>query len=674
MTSERWQRVQELFDGAADLAPAARAAYLASACAGDGELRREVENLLRSDAAAGTFIEQAIRRGSDLLLAAEPEALEGRGMIGKYEIIGRIGEGGFGVVYKGRDAVLQRFVALKTCSSSDRQLRRRFFREGQIAAGLQHPNITTVHDLGIEGAIPYLVQELLDGEDLRHKIARREPLTLLQRLDVLAQVARGLAYAHLQGVLHRDVKPANIRVLPGGAVKIMDFGIAKLLHEVSDVTTQGQTLGTVGYLAPEQLRGGEVDRRTDVFSFGVLAYELLSGERPFKGSTFSEVSYRLLNEEPRQLRAMAAVPGAVADLVERCLAKDLERRCPDFAEVIGVLEPEIDALRSGSFAVPVPVPVPAATAVPVPASRGRWPRWPRWASVAGGAALALALTAMTVLGGWRLILGEKPPAPAAGLALGARRARLDLPAGSGSAPAVGAESAAARRPQPLAQPGRAPAEGKSGAGRGVPGDARATGSPSSAASSEARDAGEPRGRGSDDGSLPFEKAAKGPVGAQSGGAASGPPPSAVALPAGAAEGARPPSSGAPAEPGPVELEAGGAGGADTAATAPRPMVRGDLILPGSAGAAPPRLLSRPEPLYPDRARRRKAEADVLMLVLVDESGRVIRAIVKRTDDAKLGFNEAARQAALHATFAPAMRDGLAGKMWTELPFSFRFQG
>ena len=353
MESDRWRRVQELFEAAADLPADEQEACLDAACGDDPELRREVETLLRSDASAGGFIESAIRRGSDLLLAGDPDPLAAQaalGRIGKYEILGRIGEGGFGVVYRGRDPVLQRYVAVKTCSSRNQKLRRRFLREGQIAAALQHPNITTVHDLEEEGGVPYLVQEFLEGEDLNHKIARQEPLTALARLDILVQVARGLEYAHLQGVLHRDVKPAKIRILPSGAVKIMDFGIAKLLHEASDVTTQGVTLGTVGYLAPEQLRGEEVDRRTDVFSFGVLLYELLAYERPFKGSTFSEVSYRLLNEEPRALRELAPAYGpAIAALCGRCLAKDPRQRCASFGEVIAVLEPEIDALRSGAF-------------------------------------------------------------------------------------------------------------------------------------------------------------------------------------------------------------------------------------------------------------------------------------------------------------------------------------
>jgi TonB family protein len=775
MESERWSRVQELFEAAADLRPPERELYLAGECAGDGVLRQEVESLLRSDAEAGSFIERAILRGSDLLLAAEPDPLESIGKIGKYEILGRIGEGGFGVVYKGRDAVLQRFVAVKTCSSSDQKLRRRFFREGQIAAGLQHPNITTVHDLGVEHGIPYLVQEFLEGEDLNHKIARQEPLTALQRLDVLAQVARGLEYAHSQGVLHRDVKPANIRILPSGGVKIMDFGIAKLLHDVSDVTTQGVTLGTVGYLAPEQLRGEEVDRRTDVFSFGVLVYELLTYERPFKGSTFSEVSYRLLNEQPRALRDLAPTYSrAIAELVNRCLAKDPSWRCASFGEVIGALEPEIEALRSGAFRVPVeaaspaaadgpgaPGPLPdaiagswaAGAAVPArpaaavgePGAGGGWreaagalpapgdggaqgaaggaprreagpagqggsaalpdagTRAPRRAGIPGRAAAPLATTAAVALavlglGGW--VVTRHRPAPSAAAAAAAAapagQAATVRPAVSGSGTAQAAPGAA-----PVAAPGEpggaaASLEGarRAAAPRQLPrprddaavahrGATAVAGAPAiqGAPGVTGRPAGpgRPGGREREAGAPP---PAVSPSLAEAGGGEVSPAAPGAAGTAGGTSTAPAPSPDSPAEgsrrspageddPG-VESAPGAAGGSAAPPGTRQPMERGDLIVPGTPGVSPPRLLSRPEPQYPDRARRRRAEADVLMLVLVDETGRVVRTIVKRTDDANLGFNEAARQAALRATFQPPTRDGIPGKMWTELPFSFRF--
>ncbi len=770
---ERWRRVQELFEAAADLRPGEQAAYLAAACGDDGGLRQEVEALLRSDAEAGSFIENAIRRGSEVLLPAEPDPLETLGKIGKYEILGRIGEGGFGVVYKGRDAVLQRYVAVKTCSSRDEKLRRRFFREGQIAAGLQHPNITTVYDLGVERGIPYLVQEFLDGEDLNHKIARQEGFTTLRRLDILAQVAQGLEYAHLQGVLHRDVKPANIRILPAGTVKIMDFGIAKLLHEVSDVTTQGVTMGTVGYLAPEQLRGEEVDRRTDIFSFGVLLYELSTYRRPFPGSTFSEVSYRLLNEEPAALDDLAPVHGqAIAELARRCLAKDPANRFQSFAEVLAVLEPEIAALRSGPLPVRAgaggqeagaagPGGATAVVAASGPAERGQGPARRRRAAArswrwAAAVALAASLGAAGTAALWRQEQGPRPggadrrggagvapgggggaeegsssdaaagrggPAGAGGGRAGAAGQtvaggfsgagagqRAAAPAAETGAPGAGAPGTAAGDanrartsggPSPPASPSSAPARmqdrqataspGSSSPGSPDPPGSRRTVPPSvRSASSPASRLPAP---------VPFRAGAGGPAGgaetASRGGGARPEPgqdggvrgehaPAAAGAMAPVASGAEAGAAGSAYGAAGVEEEwrglpgasSGGAGpdageSAGGAAAPIRPMVRGDLIPPGAPHSTPPRLLSRPDPHYPDRARRRQVESDVLMLVLVDEGGHVVRTIIKRTDDPGLGFNEAARQAALRATFHPASRDGLPGKMWTELPFSFR---
>src|SRR5579864_8630765 len=684
--ADRWRRVQELFEAAADLRPGQQAAYLATACAGDDELRREVEGLLRSDAEAGSFIEHAIRRGSGLLLAAEADPLEALGKIGKYEILGRIGEGGFGVVYQGRDAVLQRYVAVKTCSSRDEKLRRRFFREGQIAAGLQHPNITIVYDLGVERGVPYLVQEFLAGEDLNHLIARQEGLTVLRRLDILVQVARGLEYAHLQGVLHRDIKPANIRILPSGAVKIMDFGIAKLLHEVSDVTTQGVTVGTVGYLAPEQLRGEEVDRRTDIFSFGVLAYELLTYERPFKGSTFSEVSYRLLNEEPAALRDLAPIHSqAIAELARRCLAKAPAERYASFGEIVAVLEPEIAALRSGPFPVTPAAPEPprageemgspgaasketvAGEAAPAPAAARGWLL----------AAAAVVLAAILGLGGRVLLRPRASQPPAMQRSAESSMPRPPAPASPAATAERGGEGGAPRPAAPVTSPGPPMAQSSPASPR-----------PRHAAPADAQDGPQ----------APAGTAARPPVAAQhrkasaaeargidAGTRESGPAGGIRAeRPASAAAAPAPGTSTAGGQAGTAEPERASSAGAEADASddgqgveaaqpgAPlRPMVRGDLIPPGAPGASPPRLLSRPEPVYPDRARRRQVESDVLLLVLVDESGHVIRTIVKRTDDPGVGFNEAARRAALRATFNPASRDGLPGKMWTELPFSFR---
>ncbi len=260
-----------------------------------------------------------------------------QGQFGKYRIINKIGAGGFGKVYLGRDPVLGRDVAVKTCTSEDEALRRRFLREAKIAAGLQHPNIVTVYDFGYEGEIPYMVQEYLDGEDLAEKIGRGD-LTLEVKIDYLLRIARGLAHAHENDVLHRDIKPANIRILADGQVRILDFGIARLLNETTAFTTDGTTLGTVGYLAPEILNSDDVDARSDIFSFGVLAYELLSHRRPFTGDSFVRVSYRLLNEEPTPLEKLVPdCPPPLLRMVRICLEKSPGDRYGDFNEIVGIL-------------------------------------------------------------------------------------------------------------------------------------------------------------------------------------------------------------------------------------------------------------------------------------------------------------------------------------------------
>ncbi|MEM7356421.1 MAG: serine/threonine-protein kinase, partial [Acidobacteriota bacterium] len=394
MDREHWQEVQQLFEGALERPSEEVSAWLDEACGGDESLKAEVEELLRSDFEAASFIRTEVGSGSGPPKAVAQVPQTSR--FGKYEIEKKIGQGGFGVVYRGRDPMLQRYVAVKTCSTEDGQLRQRFFREGRISAGLQHPNVTTVHDLGVEDGMPYLVQEFLRGEDLDHVIERREPMSLLTKLDYLVQIARGLEYAHGAGVLHRDIKPANVRIQDSGSVKIMDFGIAKVLKDDTGLTGTGMALGTVGYLAPEQLRGEEVDARADIFSFGVLAYELLTFERPFKGDNFSQVSYQLLYKEPVPIATLwPQCPTSLSTVIERCLAKECADRHTDFTAVLAELEPQLETLRSGSslelMGPTVGMPseeltdgLPAATDTVVqPAARGPM----TWLVVAGLAAI-----------------------------------------------------------------------------------------------------------------------------------------------------------------------------------------------------------------------------------------------------------------------------------------------
>jgi serine/threonine protein kinase len=260
--------------------------------------------------------------------------------IGKYEVLERIGVGGFGEVFKGRDPFIKRIVAIKTCSADDEDLRQRFLKEGEIAGRLQHPNVTLVYDFGYHDETPFLVQEYLSGEDLGVKIKRRNPLTLETKVDYLIQVAEGLEYAHSMGVIHRDIKPSNIRVLEDGVAKIMDFGIGKLVYEETRLTQEGTTFGTPSYLAPEQLRGGEPDAKIDVFSFGSLAYELLSYRRPFEAADIAGTFYKILNEDPERLdRLVSGCPPELADVVHRCLAKEHRRRYAGFSDLLTDLRP-----------------------------------------------------------------------------------------------------------------------------------------------------------------------------------------------------------------------------------------------------------------------------------------------------------------------------------------------
>jgi hypothetical protein len=254
--------------------------------------------------------------------------------IGKYEILGEIGAGGFGKVYRGRDPILKRTVAIKTCSSDDPTLRQRFRREAEIVAALQHPNITTIHDLGEQDSIPYLVQELLDGEDLSQVIGRRDQLSVEQKARILHDVARAIEHAHGQGIIHRDIKPGNIRVLANGTIKVMDFGIAKIGDVQTELTRTGMMLGTGPYLAPEQLTDTPVDSRCDIFSYGVVAYELFAYQRPFEASNFSSLLYKILHQPHTPVRELCPdLPPALVELVERCLIKDRDRRIGSFTEI-----------------------------------------------------------------------------------------------------------------------------------------------------------------------------------------------------------------------------------------------------------------------------------------------------------------------------------------------------
>ena len=259
--------------------------------------------------------------------------------LGKYEILEPIGEGGFGIVYKGFDPFIKRAVAIKTCTSPDKELRLRYFREAEIAGRLDHPNIVRIFDFGTENDTPYLVQEFLAGVDLDHKIEGRQFVPYPERLLYLIHIARGLAYAHERQVIHRDIKPANIRILEDGTAKIMDFGVAMLQNTETRLTKDGMAVGTAAYLSPEQVQGKSPDKRTDIFSYGVLAYELLTAERPFEQDSISATLFSILNDDPKPITLPPHIcPESLRLLIGRCLDKDLEKRYPDFGEVLDDLD------------------------------------------------------------------------------------------------------------------------------------------------------------------------------------------------------------------------------------------------------------------------------------------------------------------------------------------------
>jgi eukaryotic-like serine/threonine-protein kinase len=273
--------------------------------------------------------------------------------IGRYAVTGRLGRGGMGIVYRGYDETLERAVAIKVLTvegSLDDESRRRFEIEAKAAARLQHPNILTVYELGEDRGVPFIAMELLSGADLESLVRSGIPLLLSEKLDVLIQVCRGLAFAHEHGIVHRDMKPSNVRILDDGTAKIMDFGIAKLLG--TSLTRSGMMVGTVHYMSPEQIRAQPLDGRSDVFSVGVMLYELLAGRRPFVGEDPTQVLYKIVTEAAPEIEADLGDHGPqLRAIVARATAKDVESRLPGAARLADELS---EALAAATKAAPLP--------------------------------------------------------------------------------------------------------------------------------------------------------------------------------------------------------------------------------------------------------------------------------------------------------------------------------
>jgi hypothetical protein len=271
-----------------------------------------------------------------------PEPARGRPQrrIGRYLVTGRVGRGGMGVVYRGLDEALEREVALKTLTvegTLDAESRLRFEVEAKAAARLQHPNIVTVYELGEDRGLPFIAMEMLPGADLEALLRSGEPMALGEKLDVVIQVCRGLAYAHERGIVHRDIKPSNVRLLDDGTAKIMDFGIAKLGS--THLTKTGMMVGTVHYMSPEQVRGQPLDGRSDIFSVGVILYELLVGQRPFRGEGATQILYKIVHEEPPppDLGSLGELGPRLEAILSQALAKDREERFASAAAMADAL-------------------------------------------------------------------------------------------------------------------------------------------------------------------------------------------------------------------------------------------------------------------------------------------------------------------------------------------------
>jgi serine/threonine protein kinase/WD40 repeat protein len=352
MNSDRWKQIDELFGAALEIDSDKRPAFLNKACVGDEDLRKEVESLLASDEKEKNRIEAYPKQMAADLLNEHRSVLAPGNLIGPYKILSMLGSGGMGEVYRASDSRIGREVAVKILPShfsQDPDRLRRFEQEARAAGMLNHPNIVAIYDAGTNNGSPYLVSELLQGEVLQKKLSG-QPLPVRKAIDYALQIAKGLSAAHEKGIVHRDLKPGNIFITKEGHLKILDFGLAKLTHPESlenqsspaenlDLTESGVVLGTVVYMSPEQVTGRKVDRRSDIFAFGSVLYEMLSGKRPFGGETQIEVMHAILKTDPAELsQSNRNIPPSLDRIVRRCMEKNPDHRFQSTSDLAFALE------------------------------------------------------------------------------------------------------------------------------------------------------------------------------------------------------------------------------------------------------------------------------------------------------------------------------------------------